>query len=93
MPPKMVWQVRLKPLLSDEQLQQSPYEIAKELGMSKNTVIRYMETESETTQLLSPSVGVLARYFGLNEHEVIQLVEVTEDEDEDNKKTPLAATA
>ncbi len=93
MPSKMVWQVRLKPLLSDEQLKQSPYEIAKELKMSKNTVIRYMETDSETTQLLSPSVGVLARYFGLDEHEVIQLVEVTEDEESGNKKTPLAATA
>lgn len=88
--PAFKWRVRLKPLLSDKQLQESPYKIADTLGMSKNTVRKYMEIDEEITPLLSSNVGILARYFGIDEHRVIELVEVSE-ETEEEIKTPLAA--
>lgn len=97
MPKKMVWQVHLKSLLSDEQLQESPYKIAKKLGMSKNTVRRYMETDEELTIQISASIGILARYFGLDEHKVFTLIEAASDNEdaspEGQRKTLLAAIA
>ncbi len=82
---KMIWRIRLRSHLSEEQLQQSPYEIAKLLGMSKNTVRRYMMTDEELTVQLSASLGILARYFGLDEHDVIELIEVASAEDVQTK--------
>ena len=95
MPKKMIWRVRLKPLLSDEQLRESPYEIADKLGMSKNTVRRYMENDEELTIQVSANVGVLARYFGLDEHRVFQLIETVSDNEansEGQTKTLLATS-
>jgi hypothetical protein len=89
MPKKMIWRVCLKPLLSDEQLRESPYEIADKLGMSKNTVKRYMDNDEEFTIQVSANVGILARYFGLDEHKVFQLVETASDI-EGQRKTLLA---
>ncbi len=74
-----VWKISLKPHLTDEQKDISPYEIAKELGMSKNTVINYMENDEVTATYLSSRVGALARYFGVDEMKVIRLEEVSEE--------------
>jgi plasmid maintenance system antidote protein VapI len=94
MPKQMIWRVRLKSLLSDEQLRESPYRIAEKLGMSKNTVRRYMENDEELTIQVSANVGVLARYFGLDEHQVFQLIEVSDSEaDIEGQTKTLLATA
>lgn len=90
--PKHLWRISLKPLLSDEQKLESPYGIAKKLGMSKNTVIRYVDSDVEYTDKLSPSVGLLARYFNIDVHKIIELVEAPDNEDnpEGQRKTLLA---
>lgn len=84
------WQVSLKPHLSEEQRLESPYKIAKDLGMSKNTVIRYMESDEEMGVYLSSNVGALAKYFDVDIHKIIKLVEVFEDEKEGQEETLLA---
>lgn len=87
-----VWQISLKPHLSDEQLQISVYDIAEELGMSTTTIYRFIKNDIVIVSQLSPNVGLLARYYGVDVNDVISLVEnATEDEDEGIIKEALSA--
>lgn len=77
------WRISLKPHLSEEQLQISVYEIAEELGMSKTTVYRFLQSDAVVTNQLSPNVALLAQYYGLDISDVVKLISK---DDEDNEE-------
>jgi hypothetical protein len=87
---KHEWRIRLRPHLSEDQLNTSVYDIADELGLSKTTVYRFMQTDEVITNKLSPNVAMLAEYFGLTLIDVVSVI-VDEDEDEGIIKEALSA--
>ena len=75
------WKISLRPHLTPEQLSESPYSVAKKLGMSNTTVYRFTDVDTVLTNQLSPNVAMLAKYYGLELSEVVTLVD-TETGDE-----------
>lgn len=60
---------------------ESVYEVAKNLNMSYNTVKKYVK-EDVVVELMPPDVLRLAAYYGLDWHDVIQVIEVPDGEGE-----------
>lgn len=76
--------VKLQPLHIASGL--SAYRVAKDLGISKSTVGRYIEQESVEVAKIETNVVRMAEYYGAHWKDV---VEVIEEEDEE----PLIAVA
>lgn len=90
--PKHQWRIRLRPHLTDEQKAMSPYAIADELGMSRNTARRYLENDEVVISQLNPVVSILAEYFGINVFDIVAVVtEDDEAQDEDESQGQIKA--
>lgn len=66
--------------------------IAKKVGLSANTVWKYLSQHSIIVPEISNAVLVLANYFGVDWRDIVESVEDTE-EPEPEIKTPLLASA
>jgi hypothetical protein len=72
---------------------ESVYEVAKNLNMSYNTVKKYVKDDA-IVESMPPDVLRLASYYGLDWRDVVQVIEVSEeDESSGQLKTLLAAMA
>lgn len=81
------FRVRLKKVHDESGL--SPYAIAKELGMSKNTVRRYVEVDEVVTEKFEGTLLALILYYGVDWRDP-EIVDVIEDPE---LKNPLLASA
>lgn len=82
------FRIRLKPY--HDATGKSPYAVADELGLSKNTVRRYVEQDDVLVGRLDPSVLILAAYYGCSWQEVVDVIDA---DDEGELKTPIAIPA
>lgn len=69
--------VRLKPF--HDATGKTAYAVAEELGMSKNTVRRYVEEEAVAVGRLDPSIITLTNYYGCRWQDVVEIEEVSDD--------------
>ena len=88
---KQNWKISLRPHLTPEQLKESPYKIAKALGMSNTTVYRFTDVDVVMTNQLSPNVAILAKHYGLQLSEIVTLVDKDTGEEEGIYKEALTA--
>lgn len=73
------------------QSRKSIYEVAKQTGMSYNTVKKYV-LHPLICDLIAPEVYILARYYGLTNDEAVMLISV-DPTDESEIDGPVALPA
>lgn len=79
--------IRLK--AAHDQTGLTAYAVAKELGLNQNTVRKYI-SEDVVAEMLPAYIVDLARFYGLELRDVIQIIETDEDPE---IKTPLAVAS
>jgi len=86
---RKLFRVKLKAI--HEKSGKSIYQAAKDAGVRYNTAKKYV-TEDFETDKLSPEVTALAGSYGVDWRDP-SVVEIIEVDDEEELKTPLAASA
>jgi transcriptional regulator with XRE-family HTH domain len=71
----------------------SIYEVAKQLGMSKNTVLRFVEDKPAIVGRLDSAVLILAEFYKVSWKDVVEEVSDEDSSEEGQTKTLLAIPA
>ena len=66
----------------------TPYRVAKDLGISKSTVHRYVDADQVILSKVESVVVEMANYYGVN---WIDVVEVVSDDEEEEVSLPTVA--
>lgn len=67
----------------------TPYEVAKQLNLNENTVRKYL-TREVTGQMLPVYIEAIASFYGVDWHDVVEIIDTDEGSEEGQKETLLA---
>jgi len=68
------------------------YAVAKQTGLIENTVRKYV-TEEVVSDVIHNNVITMASFYGVDWHDVVEVIDVAEESDNPEVKTPSLMTA